>query len=161
MVKKATGLGRGLGALIPEAASAAGAVRAGALEIPISKIKANAYQPRRTFNQTELEQLAESIRQHGVIQPILVEEGANGFTLIAGERRLRASKLAGRTTIPAVVRTVDNQSRLELALIENVQRSDLSPIETAQAYRRLADEFGMTQEQIATVAGMARAKFRS
>ena len=157
VVKKASGLGRGLGALIPEAASAAGAVRAGALEIPISKIKANAYQPRSTFNQTELEQLAESIREHGVIQPILVEEGANGFTLIAGERRLRASKIAGRTTIPAVVRTVDNQSRLELALIENVQRSDLSPIETAQAYRRLADEFGMTQEQIATVAGKARA----
>jgi ParB family chromosome partitioning protein len=157
VVKKASGLGRGLGALIPEAASAAGAVRAGALEIPISKIKANAYQPRSTFNQIELEQLAESIREHGVIQPILVEEGANGFTLIAGERRLRASKIAGRTTIPAVVRTVDNQSRLELALIENVQRSDLSPIETAQAYRRLADEFGMTQEQIATVAGKARA----
>ena len=157
VVKKVTGLGRGLGALIPEAASAAGAVRAGALEIPISKIKANSYQPRSNFNPTELEQLAESIREHGVIQPILVEEGANGFTLIAGERRLRASKLAGRTTIPAVVRTVNNQSRLELALIENVQRSDLSPIETAQAYRRLADEFGMTQEQIASVAGKARA----
>ena len=125
--------------------------------LPICKIKANAYQPRRNFNQTELEQLAESIREHGVIQPILVEEGANGFTLIAGERRLRASKLAGRSTIPAVVRTVNNQSRLELALIENVQRSDLSPIETAQAYRRLADEFGMTQEQIASVAGKARA----
>ena len=156
MAKKATGLGRGLGALIPEAASAVGATRGGALTLPIDQIQPNAYQPRATFNQAELEQLAASIRQHGVLQPIVVEEGPNGYALIAGERRLRASKLAGATTIPAVVRAVGDQSRLELALIENVQRSDLSPIETARAYRRLADEFGMTQEQIAVVAGKAR-----
>ena len=156
MAKKTTGLGRGLGALIPEAASAVGATRAGALEIPLSKIKPNPYQPRTEFSTAELAQLAESIREHGVLQPVVVEEGPNGYTLIAGERRFRASKLAGKSTIPAVVRVVGNQSRLELALIENVQRSDLSPIETAHAYRRLADEFGLTQEQIAVIAGKAR-----
>jgi ParB family chromosome partitioning protein len=156
MAKKTTGLGRGLGALIPEAASAVGATRAGALEIPLSKIKPNPYQPRTEFSTAELTQLAESIREHGVLQPVVVEEGPNGYTLIAGERRFRASKLAGKSTIPAVVRVVGNQSRLELALIENVQRSDLSPIETAHAYRRLADEFGLTQEQIAVIAGKAR-----
>jgi ParB family chromosome partitioning protein len=133
-----------------------GATRAGALEIPLSKIKPNPYQPRTEFSTAELAQLAESIREHGVLQPVVVEEGPNGYTLIAGERRFRASKLAGKSTIPAVVRVVGNQSRLELALIENVQRSDLSPIETAHAYRRLADEFGLTQEQIAVIAGKAR-----
>lgn len=157
MAKRPSGLGRGLEALIPEAAHAAGATRQGALNIPLDKIVPNKFQPRATFNEAELAQLAESIRQHGVLQPVVVEEGLNGYTLIAGERRFRASKLAGRTTIPAVVRTVSDQSRLELALIENVQRSDLSPIETAHAYKRLADDFGMTQEQIAVVAGKARA----
>lgn len=157
MSKKASGLGRGLGALIPEAAQAAGVTRAGAAEIPLHQIKPNPYQPRRSFNESELAALAESIRSHGVLQPIVVEEGANGYTLIAGERRLRASKLAGRTTIPAVVRNVGDLGRLELALIENVQRSDLSPIDTALAYRRLADEFGLTQDAIAVIAGKARA----
>ena len=157
MSKKASGLGRGLGALIPEAAQAAGVTRAGAAEIPLHQIKPNPYQPRRSFNESELAALAESIRSHGVLQPIVVEEGANGYTLIAGERRLRASKLAGRTTIPAVVRSVGDLGRLELALIENVQRSDLSPIDTALAYRRLADEFGLTQDAIAVIAGKARA----
>ena len=157
MSKKASGLGRGLGALIPEAAQAAGVNRAGASEIPLHQIKPNPYQPRRSFNESELAALAESIRSHGVLQPIVVEEGANGYTLIAGERRLRASKLAGRTTIPAVVRSVGDLGRLELALIENVQRSDLSPIDTALAYRRLADEFGLTQDAIAAIAGKARA----
>ena len=148
MGKKPSGLGRGLGALIPAAADAAGATRSGASEIPVASIKPNPYQPRQSFNDAELAALAESIRTHGVLQPILVEEGANGYTLIAGERRLRASKLAGRTTIPAVVRSVGDLGRLELALIENVQRSDLSPIDTAHAYRRLADEFGLTQDAI-------------
>jgi len=157
MSKKASGLGRGLGALIPAAAQAAGVTRAGAAEIPLHQIKPNPYQPRRSFNESELAALAESIRSHGVLQPIVVEEGANGYTLIAGERRLRASKLAGRTTIPAVVRNVGDLGRLELALIENVQRSDLSPIDTALAYRRLADEFGLTQDAIAVIAGKARA----
>jgi ParB family chromosome partitioning protein len=141
MSKKASGLGRGLGALIPEAAQAAGVTRAGAAEIPLHQIKPNPYQPRRSFNESELAALAESIRSHGVLQPIVVEEGANGYTLIAGERRLRASKLAGRTTIPAVVRNV----------------GDLAPIDTALAYRRLADEFGLTQDAIAVIAGKARA----
>mgnify|MGYP000208984140 FL=1 len=109
MAKKTTGLGRGLGALIPEAASAVGAIRAGALEIPLSKIKPNPYQPRTEFSTAELAQLAESIREHGVLQPVVVEEGPNGYTLIAGERRFRASKLAGKSTIPAVVRVVGNQ----------------------------------------------------
>ena len=157
MSKKASGLGRGLGALIPEAAEAAGVTRAGALEIPLNQIKPNPYQPRLSFNETELAALAESIRAHGVLQPIVVEEGANGYTLIAGERRLRASKLAGRATIPAVVRSAGDLGRLALALIENVQRSDLSPIDTALAYRRLADEFGLTQDAIAVIAGKARA----
>ena len=157
MSKKASGLGRGLGALIPEAAHAAGVARSGAAEIPLHQIKPNPYQPRRSFNETELAALAESIRTHGVLQPVVVEEGANGYTLIAGERRLRASKLAGRATIPAVVRNVGDLGRLELALIENVQRSDLSPIDTAHAYRRLADEFGLTQDAIAVIAGKARA----
>lgn len=157
MSKKPSGLGRGLGALIPQAAEAAGVARSGALEIPLAQIKPNPYQPRLSFNEAELNALAESIRTHGVLQPIVVEEGANGYTLIAGERRLRASKLAGRSSIPAIVRSVGDRGRLELALIENVQRSDLSPIDTALAYRRLADEFGLTQDQIATIAGKARA----
>ena len=157
MSKKPSGLGRGLGALIPQAAEAAGAARAGALELPIDQIRPNPYQPRLSFNDAELSALAESIRAHGVLQPIVVEEGANGYTLIAGERRLRASKLAGRKSIPAVVRNVGDRGRLELALIENVQRSDLSPIDTALAYRRLADEFGLTQDEIAVIAGKARA----
>ena len=162
MSKKASGLGRGLRdecakAAPDEAAQAAGVTRAGAAEIPLHQIKPNPYQPRRSFNESELAALAESIRSHGVLQPIVVEEGANGYTLIAGERRLRASKLAGRTKISAVVRNVGDLGRLELALIENVQRSDLSPIDTALAYRRLADEFGLTQDAIAVIAGKARA----
>jgi ParB family chromosome partitioning protein len=157
MPKQQTGLGRGLGALIPEAANAVGATRQGVLLLPLEKIKPNKYQPRDTFNEAELAQLAESIKQYGVLQPVVVEETPNGYALIAGERRFRASKLAGATTIPAIVRTVNDQSRLELALIENVQRSDLSPIETARAYQRLVDEFHLTQEQVATIAGKARA----
>ena len=132
-----SGLGKGLGALIPgdQPVIPDGTV----LEIPIEEIQANPYQPRLEMNEKLLNELADSIREHGVLQPLVVtrEEDHAGYTLIAGERRLRASKIAGLQTVPAIVRLASDQQRLELALIENVQRADLGPLETAEAYLRL------------------------
>ncbi len=145
------GLGRGLASLIPTATGT------GTREIEISRIVANPYQPRGQFQEEELATLAASIVQHGVIQPILVTEAADGYQLIAGERRLRASVLAGNRTIPAIVRTADEQSQLSLALVENLQRSDLNPLDEARAFRQLVDEFGLTQEQVAQRVGRSRA----
>jgi len=125
--------------------------------VDIEDIRTNPYQPRHDFPAQELEDLAESIRVHGVIQPIIVTETTDGYRLIAGERRLRASLLAGRTTIPAVVRSTSEQDQLALALVENVQRSDLNALEEALAFRRLMDEFGLTQEQVAHQVGRSRA----
>ena len=146
------GLGRGLASLIPQRAPAS----SGAVEIPISRIHANPYQPRRRMDEAELAGLAASIVEHGVIQPVIVSETLAGYRLIAGERRMRAAQLAGLERIPAVIRQAADRDQLELALVENVQRSDLDAIEEAHAYRQLIDEFGLSQDAVATRVGRAR-----
>ena len=127
-------------------------------EIPIESIDANPYQTRRRINEHALAELAESIRASGVVQPVVLRPMANGrFQLVAGERRWLASKRAGRTTVPAVVRQVSNEQALEITIIENLQREDLNPVEQAHAFERLSREFNMTQEQIAARTGKDRA----
>ena len=150
--ERAQGLGRGLAALIPQRPTTAG----GPVEIPIASIHPNPNQPRRRFDPAELSTLAASIREHGVLQPILVTETLDGYQLVAGERRVRAALDAGLERIPAVVRELDDRSQLEFALIENLQREDLDPIEAAHGFRRLVDDFGFTHEQIASRVGRAR-----
>jgi len=146
-----TGLGRGLASLIPQRAAPAGVV-----DIPIDRVASSPFQPRTRVDEAELETLAESVRVHGVIQPILVTETLDGYRLVAGERRLRAARLAGLDRIPAVVRQLADREQLELALVENVQRQDLNAIEEARAYRQLIDEFEFTQEQLAARVSRAR-----
>ncbi len=146
------GLGRGIASLIPQRPTPIAAPT----EIPIARIRRNPYQPRQRFDLAELDRLAASIRDHGVIQPILVTETLDGYQLVAGERRVRAAELAGLERVPAVVRQLAARDQLELALVENVQREDLDPIETANAYRQLIDEFGFTQEQLAARVSKAR-----
>jgi len=150
--ERAQGLGRGLAALIPQRPSS----QPGVTEIPISRIRPNPYQPRQRMNEEELATLTASIVEHGVIQPILVSETLDGYELVAGQRRLRAAQAAGLERIPAVIRQVSDPARLELALVENLQRSDLDPIETASAYRQLIEQFGFSQETIAERVGRAR-----
>jgi ParB family chromosome partitioning protein len=145
------GLGRGLAALIPQRANPAGSI-----EIPIARIRPNPRQPRQRIGQAELETLAASIVAHGVLQPILVIETIDGYQLVAGERRLRASQLAGLERIPAIIRQLADRDQLELALVENLQREDLGPLEEANAFRSLVDDFGMSQEEIAGRVGRAR-----
>jgi len=146
------GLGRGLAALIPQRAPSA----TGSIEIPLARIRENPRQPRLRMDDGALAGLAESIRQHGVIQPILVTETIDGYTLVAGERRVRAARIAGLERIPAIVRQLADRQQLELALVENLQREDLDPMEAARAYRQLMDEFSFTQEDLATRVGRAR-----
>lgn len=146
------GLGRGLAALIPQRAPTA----AGSIEIPLVRIRENPRQPRLRMDNDALAGLAESIRQHGVIQPILVTETIDGYMLVAGERRVRAARLAGLERVPAIVRQLADRQQLELALVENLQREDLDPMEAARAYRQLMDEFSFTQEDLATRVGRAR-----
>ncbi|HEV7662069.1 MAG TPA: ParB/RepB/Spo0J family partition protein [Chloroflexota bacterium] len=144
------GLGRGLGALIPR-------TTAGLREIAVDTIRPNPWQPRTHFDPTELEELANSIRQHGVLQPVLVSQQPDGsFQLITGERRWRAVQLAGLATVPALVKEVTPQASLELALVENIQRRDLNPLEEAHAYRQLLEEHGLTQEALAQRIGKSR-----
>jgi ParB family chromosome partitioning protein len=145
-------LGRGLEALLPAAAPAE-AIR----RIPVSQIDPNPYQARRHFHPERLREMAESIRAHGVVQPVVVRKAGERFLLIAGERRLRATILAGSPSIPAIVREVAEKEVLELTLIENIQREDLNPIEVAEAFARLAREASMTHEQIAARTGKDRA----
>jgi ParB family chromosome partitioning protein len=160
---KRRALGRGLDSLLPgrsPAATAAVAVPspAGTEEISVDLIDPNPYQTRRRVNEDSLNELADSIRASGVVQPVVLRPGANGrFQLIAGERRWLASKRAGKTTIPAVVRQVSNEQAMEITIIENLQREDLNPMEQARAFERLSREFGLTQEQIATRTGKDRA----
>jgi len=146
------GLGRGLAALIPQRAPSIG----GSIEIPLARIRENPRQPRLRMDDDALASLTESIRQHGVIQPILVTETIDGYTLVAGERRVRASRIAGLDRIPAIVRQLADRQQLELALVENLQREDLDPMEAARAYRQLMDEFSFTQDDLATRVGRAR-----
>ncbi len=147
------GLGRGIAALIPQRP----ANIAAPTEIPLARIRPNPYQPRRSSADKAIEDLAASIREHGVLQPILVTEVLDGYQLVAGERRFRAAEMAGLERIPAVVRNLADRSQLELALVENIQRADLNPMEEAHAYRQLADEFGLSQDEIAKRVGRARA----
>ncbi len=146
------GLGRGLAALIPQRS----ATSTGSIEIPLARIRENPRQPRLRMDDEALAALAESIRHHGVIQPILVTETIDGYQLVAGERRVRAARLAGLERVPAIVRQLADRQQLELALVENLQREDLDPIEAARAYRQLVDEFAFSQEDLAARVGRAR-----
>jgi ParB family chromosome partitioning protein len=150
--ERSQGLGRGLAALIPQRTTGI----PGPADIAVARIRPNPYQPRRHFDAAELATLTASIREHGVLQPILVTAAVDGYELVAGERRLRAAIAAGLERIPAIVRQLDDRSRLEIALIENLQREDLDPIEAAQGFRRLIDEFGFTHERLAASVGRAR-----
>lgn len=149
--RSAGGLGRGLAALIPRHDATEAPT-----EIRIDEIRRNPFQPRLRVEQQELERLAASIAEHGVIQPILVTPAVQGYQLVAGERRLRAAEMVGLDRIPALIRTLSDQQQLALALVENLQRADLNAMEEARAFRRLADEFGLTQDEIAQRVGRAR-----
>ncbi len=150
-LRRTSGLGRGLAALIPQRDESSTSV-----ELPISSISHNPWQPRKRFEQDALAQLADSISEHGVLQPILVTPSADGYRLIAGERRLRAAQMAGLDRIPALVRSADDGAQLAWALIENMQRSDLNPLEEAQAFRQLVDEFGLTHDEVGSRIGRSR-----
>ncbi len=166
MKSRRRALGRGLEALIPAGGFAAG-VAVGttkehqqALRVPIDEIRSNPLQPRTQFPSPELRELADSIRRHGILQPLLVTEVDEGYELIAGERRLRAARLAGLDEVPVIVRrspVTGPREQLELSLIENLQRADLNPIEEARALKRLSDEFAYTQDQVAQTLGKGRA----
>ena len=157
MVKR-TGLGKGLDALIPSGQTTVSSSEGGGVaQVAVDLIQRNPRQPREKFDIEELENLAASIREHGVIQPLIVSPGKNGiYILIAGERRLQASRKAGLKTVPVVIRHATDQQLLELALIENVQRADLNAIEEAEAYQNLAREFKMSHETIAQRVGKSR-----
>jgi len=155
---KRTGLGKGLDALIPAGETKPSSGGGGVTQVSLDLIQRNPRQPREKFDLEELENLAASIREHGVIQPLIVSPGRNGvYILIAGERRLQASRKAGLKTVPVVIRHATDQQLLELALIENVQREDLNPIEEAEAYQHLSREFKMSHEKIAERVGKSRA----
>ncbi|WP_407306059.1 ParB/RepB/Spo0J family partition protein [Desulfosporosinus sp. SB140] len=147
------GLGRGLQALLSDELGGNSMIK----EIPISEIEPNPEQPRREFNPQALSELADSIREHGLLQPILVRPTGERYSVIAGERRLRAAKIAGLTNIECIVQICDDQQMAERALVENIQRANLSPIEEGMAYLRLIEEYGLTQEQVAQRVGKARA----
>jgi ParB family transcriptional regulator, chromosome partitioning protein len=152
---KRKALGRGLSALIPE--PEAPAVPAAAAEVPISALDANPFQPRSAMDPERLAELTASVRESGIVQPILVRRRGERYQIIAGERRFRAAQATGLATVPVMVRDVDDEHLLELALVENIQREELNPIEEAQAFHRLQDEFGLTQEEIARRVGRDRA----
>lgn len=164
------GLGRGLGSLIPQKVNKIATTSSGdaivnvtseeekgrVIMLAVDKINVNPMQPRKDFSDIHLNELVESIKMYGIIQPLIVSQKMGRYELIAGERRLRASKLAGLEKVPVIVREVDDQEKLEVALIENLQREDLNPIEMAVAYRKLIDEFNLTQEEVAKRVGKAR-----
>ena len=155
MASKQKGLGRGLGALIDDFSVPAAQEQITVL--PLQKIEPNPKQPRRTFDPEALQSLADSIAEHGVVQPLAVRDAGNGYyQIIAGERRWRAARLAGLTELPVVVLDADDQTVMELALIENLQRQDLNPMEEAEGYRVLIEEYGLTQEQAAARVGKSR-----
>ena len=125
-------------------------------EIPINKLRVNPYQPRKTFNQESLQELAESIKEHGVIQPIIVKKSIKDYEIVAGERRFRASRLAGKETIPAIVKDFTDEQMMEIAVLENLQRENLNSIEEAQAYETLMKNLNLTQEQLSKRVGKSR-----
>lgn len=153
--KKKQALGRGLNALMGEAQTETGSVASDTL-VDITKIQPNPNQPRTHFNETLLQELSESIRENGVLQPLLVRKKGQKYEIIAGERRYQASKLAGIEKLPVIIKDVDDQKMLELALIENLQRSDLNPIEEAKGYKQLLKESGMTQEALSKAVSKSR-----
>lgn len=161
MEKKRKALGRGLGALLP---TAQGGEKSNENRVyllcPVEKIQPNQYQPRKEFNDSKLEELVASIKESGVIQPLIVRKnkgGGNGYELIAGERRWRASQRAGLKEVPIVIKEASDQESLELAIVENIQRADLNPLEEAEGYKRLIEEFSYTQEELAARVGKDRA----
>ena len=154
MAEKRPALGRGLSALIPDAAVPA--VNEHSLDVDSDLIRPNRFQPRTAMDETKIDELARSIRANGIIQPIVVRRVDGGYEIVAGERRWRASQRAGLLRVPVVVRDIPDERLLAFALIENLQREDLNPIEEAHAYRRLADEYQLTQEQIADAVGKDR-----
>ncbi|WP_318627816.1 ParB/RepB/Spo0J family partition protein [Paenibacillus polymyxa] len=146
-------LGKGLDALIP---SLTVNEEDKVVDIPLSQLRANPYQPRKTFDEESIKELAESIRQHGVIQPIIARSVLRGYEIIAGERRFRASQFCGNPTIPVVVRNFTDQQVMEIALIENLQRENLNAMEVAVAYQGLMDQFSLTQEELSMKVGKSR-----
>lgn len=161
MEKRKAGLGRGLNALLsnlPDFASENEPLASKTLNyLNIESIKAGRYQPRAHFNEASLHELAESIKQQGVLQPIIVRPLAeNSYEIVAGERRFKAAKQAGLDQVPAIVQDISNETALAIALIENIQREDLNPIEQAKGLQRLVDEFGLTQQQVANIVGKSR-----
>ena len=159
-MSKKGGLGKGLGAIFGEntspAVEKAQAPASAAQELLIKNIAANPYQPRCNFDEEKLQELAASIKEFGVVQPVVVRKKGRSYELVAGERRLRAAGLAGLTKVPAIVKDYDDAKMMEIALIENIQRHDLNPIEEAQGLRRLMQEFKLTQEQTAEKVGRSR-----
>jgi ParB family chromosome partitioning protein len=155
-------LGRGLGSLIPQKQTITEQVipeaRSEILEIPVGKIKENPRQPRQHFSPSDLEDLINSVKEHGIIQPLIVTRDGDGFELVAGERRLRAARTLGFKTVPAIAREATEQQKLELALIENIQRQDLNAIEEALAYKALVEEFQLTQDQVGARVGKSRSE---
>lgn len=162
------GLGKGLGSLIPKKPPAElvkkeneeiiQPKKSEVVEIQTEKIEPNPMQPRQVFSHQELEELIESIKEHGIIQPLIVTKQVQGYQLIAGERRWRAAKVIGMEKVPAIIREVNEQEKLELSLIENIQRKNLNPIEEAASFQRLMDEFNLTQDEIAKKLGKSRSK---
>ncbi len=149
------GLGRGLDALIPQPLNVSDSDSIASIDV--RDLRPNPYQPRRTFNEEKLSELAQSIREHGIIQPLIVRKSAvKGYDIVAGERRFRAAQLAGLSVVPAVVREFSDIDLMEIAIIENLQREDLNPIETAEAYANLIERCGLTQEQLAQRVGQSR-----
>lgn len=156
MSKRSSGLGKGLGSLLPDSEETSSASKDYFL-CDINSIHANKYQPRKVMNNDALAELSASISQKGVLQPLVVSRTSEGdYELIAGERRLRAAKLAGLTEVPVILRDAGSQERLELALIENIQRQNLNPLEEAEAYQQLIDEFDLTQDEVAKQVGKER-----
>ena len=153
---KKQALGKGIDALIPESLELPTSMEERILQIPISSVSPNPYQPREKINPVELQELAESIKNNGIIQPLLIRRIENGYQLIAGERRINAAKMVGLKTVPAIIKEATDSDVLRLALIENLQRENLNPIEEAKAYRELITKFRFTQESLADVLGKKR-----
>lgn len=146
------GLGKGLGALIPESDTETNSIT----ELKINEIEPYVKQPRKNFDEVKLKSLSDSIKQHGIIQPVIVRKEEDTYRIVAGERRWRAARLAGLDRIPVIIRDYTDRQLMETALIENLQRQDLNPIEEAEAYEKLINEYGLTQEQVASVIGKSR-----
>jgi ParB family chromosome partitioning protein len=156
MADKRPALGRGLSALIPDAPLSPSGPAERALDVDVDLLRPNRFQPRSRMDDARIEELSRSIKSNGIIQPIVVRKAEDGYEIVAGERRWRAAQRAGLLKVPVVVREIPDDRLLAAALIENIQREDLNPIEEAVAYRRLGDEFGLTQEQIAEAVGKDR-----